>query len=354
MVRQRRNRATTTWVGMAGRLLVLLVALAIGTQAAAQSTLLPPEPASPLPAAVLKATPSGVDDLAAIQQHVRRLVQKVVPCTVGVRVGGAQGSGVIISPDGYVLTAGHVSGAADRNVTVILADGRTVRGKTLGANRDIDSGLIKITGKHPDGVDFPHVFPGVSNGLKAGGWCLSTGHPGGFQPGRSPVVRLGRLLRVGRTSIVTDCTLVGGDSGGPLFDMDGNVIGIHSRIGAPLVANIHVPVDTYVQTWDRLAKSEVWGGRPSGPQPGGPYVGVNGDPRSDDCRIGQVLPDTPAAKAGIKAGDVIRTFSGATIKTFEDFAAQVRKRKPGDKIPIEVFRNGESVALELVIGRAPG
>src|SRR5207248_10540913 len=89
--------------------------------------------------------PETLEDLRAIQAQVQTVLQKVLPCTVGVRVGGAWGSGVIVSADGYVLTAGHVSAQADREVMLLLADGRRIKGKTLGANHGIDSGLVKIT-----------------------------------------------------------------------------------------------------------------------------------------------------------------------------------------------------------------
>src|ERR1700758_5044418 len=110
---------------------------------------------------------------------------------------------------------------------------------------------------------------GKSTSLTKGQWVVSIGHPGGFRPNRTPVVRLGRVLEANANLIVTDCTLVGGDSGGPLFDLDGKVIGIHSRISSGLAFNFHVPVDTYRTTWDRLVKGDVWGGGRTGP-----YIGV--------------------------------------------------------------------------------
>src|SRR5262245_41691139 len=96
------------------------------------------------PAALDRPVPESVEDLKAIQKQLQKVLDKVVPCTVGVQVGGASGSGVIISADGYVLTAGHVSGKPDQECVLILHDGKRVKGKTLGQNKDIDSGLIKI------------------------------------------------------------------------------------------------------------------------------------------------------------------------------------------------------------------
>src|SRR5262249_12626858 len=147
-------------------------------------------------------------------------------------------------------------GTAGRPVTIIMPDGKRLKGETLGANRGIDSGMVKITDKG----EWPYLEMGKSESLKRGQWCIAVGHPGGFRPGRPPVVRVGRVQDATKSLIRPDCTLVGGDSGGPLFDLDGRVIGIHSRISGSIAANIHVPVDTYRETFERLVKAEVWGG----------------------------------------------------------------------------------------------
>ena len=140
-----------------------------------------------LPAVLDKDAPASVAELKAIQEHVKAVLKKVVPATVGIRIGGAAGSGVIIDAEGHVLTAGHVSGTPERECTIILPDGKRVKGKTLGRNNGIDSGLIQIIDKGK----WNFVEMGDSTKLKRGQWCLAVGHPGGFKPGRSPVVRLG-------------------------------------------------------------------------------------------------------------------------------------------------------------------
>jgi serine protease Do len=216
------------------------------------------EPKKEKPALVPPAntkTPETVDDLRTLERQVQGVVARVQPAIVAVLIGPAQGSGVLIK-GGYVLTAGHVSGQPGRPVTLRLPDGKKLKGKTLGHNRDIDSGLIQVAEKG----EWPTVEMGKASALKKGQWVVSIGHPGGFRPNRTPVVRLGRVLEVNPSVILTDCTLVGGDSGGPLFDLDGKVIGIHSRIGPSIAQNFHVPVDTYQATWDRLVKGEIWGG----------------------------------------------------------------------------------------------
>ncbi|MBI1918867.1 MAG: trypsin-like peptidase domain-containing protein [Planctomycetes bacterium] len=300
--------------------------------------------------ALEKPAPENVADLKAIQQQVKAVLKKVIPATVGLRSGGASGSGVIIDKEGHVLTAGHVSAVADRNVTIILPDGKTVKGKTLGANHGIDSGLIKITDKG----DFPFVEMGKSSELKKGQWCIATGHPGGFRPGRSPVVRLGRILDANPSAIRTDCTLVGGDSGGPLFDMAGRVIGIHSRIGGSITANLHVPVDTYRDTWDRLVKAEVWGRGFGFPNLANvPYLGIEGDPEGKDARITKIIKGSAAEKAGLKVDDVITSFDGKKIERYDDLRPHILKKKIGDKVAVEILRDKKTVKLELVLGKRP-
>jgi serine protease Do len=345
------NRVTPLRLG--SLLAALCLAGPLGLAASADTSKAP-EPKSlelkALPAAFNKAVPETVEDLKAIQGHVQEVLKKVVPTVVNLRIGMGQGSGVIISEDGYVLTAGHVSGPAGREVVVTLHDGRKVKGKTLGANRGIDSGLVKIT----DEGKWPHADMGKSGELKKGDWSMAIGHPGGYKPGRSPVVRLGRVLDLGKAALRTDCTLVGGDSGGPLFDMHGRVIGIHSRIGGPLTANVHVPVDTYRETWDKLAQGDVWGGPMFGrPTKAGPYLGVEADPDGDRCKITRVVPDSPAEKAGVKVDDVIVRFADRKVADFDDLRAQVQRRKVGEEVTLEVRRGDQTVTLKLVVGKRP-
>ncbi|MCI0456014.1 MAG: S1C family serine protease, partial [Gemmataceae bacterium] len=173
---------------LTGSLLLFGLAALLAQAAAADDAKAANEKSQPV--ALEKLAPENVEDLKAIQAQVQEVVQKVLPCTVGIRIGPASGSGVIVRPDGYVLTAGHVSGQADREVTLILLDGRRVKGRTLGANRGIDSGLIKIT---EDGT-WPFAEMGQATDLKKGQWCVATGHPNGYKIGRTPPVRLGRVL----------------------------------------------------------------------------------------------------------------------------------------------------------------
>jgi serine protease Do len=163
------------------------------------------------------------------------------------------------------------------------------------------------------------------------------------------VVRLGRVLINGKSAITSDCCLVGGDSGGPLFDMHGRVIGIHSRIGGSITANVHVPVDTYRDTWDRLAKGEAFGG----PTTSDAYLGIQADPDAKNCLVSSVQAGSPAEKAGMKPMDIIVKFDGQKVEAFDDLGALIRKKKPGDEVAVEIRRGDETVTLKVVLGRRP-
>jgi serine protease Do len=297
------------------------------------------------PPALDKLVPESVQDLRVIQERVKKVTAKVSPAVVGIRIGHAAGSGVIVNKDGFVLTAGHISGEPDRDAEIRLPDGRKLKGKTLGCNKGLDSGMIRIT----DEGEWPFAPMGDDSKLKDGDWCLALGHPEGFRPGRTPVLRLGRILMHNDKVLRTDCALVGGDSGGPLFDLDGKVIGIHSSIGETLTMNIHVPVDTYRTTWDRLAKREVWGGskRP------GPYIGVHLNEDDRECRIAKVDKDSPAEKAGLKADDVVVRFGKSPVEDLEDLLTLIKQHKPGDEVTIRIRRGKKTLDLKITIGRHP-
>jgi len=328
---------------------VLLVMLVGGNTAVS----LADQPAVEESTSLATLVPESVADLEKLERRVAAVIEKATKATVCIEVGGSSGSGVIISEDGYVLTAGHVAMRPGLPVTFIFADGKRVRGKTLGINVGIDSGLMKITDQGP----WPHMEMGAAGAIEPGTWVIAMGHPGGFDRERSVVSRLGRVIASRSSVIQTDCTIIGGDSGGPLFDLDGKVVGIHSRISNSLRGNYHVPITPYVQEWDRLASGVMWN-RPLARgevAAGGPYIGVQGEDgfaQGRGASLARVYAGTPASDAGLRPGDVVVEFNRQPVGSFGDLSDLVRKLKPGDQSPIVVERDGERVELQITIGRA--
>jgi len=296
--------------------------------------------------------PQTLDDLRAFQEHVKELVKDLKPATVGIQMTQAQGSGVIISDDGYILTAAHVIGKPGLKCKVKLPDGRIVNAKTLGVNHPMDSGLLKIT----DEGTWPYLDMGESATVKKGQWVIAIGHPGGFDDLRGPVVRVGRYT--GKSpdlrAMNTDCTLVGGDSGGPLFDMNGYIIGIHSKIGASIKQNMHVPIDTYGETWDKLEAGEEIGRTRSSSPVSRTKLGFRYRIISNDeiVKVTKVYEDSNAEKAGLKAGDEIESINGIKVKTRSEMNAAFNKaigRDKGNKLRLSIVRDGKTKKIEFEV-----
>lgn len=293
-----------------------------------------------LPAVFSKPGPEGLDDLREMQAHIRGLVGHLAECTVSVQIGPAQGSGVIVTSDGFVLTAAHVSGRPGRAVDIVLHDGRRVAGTTYGRDDTLDAGLIKLN----SGTNWPHTEMAPADSISFGEWCVSTGHPAGYQEGRTPVVRLGRVIFATSRVIQSDCELVGGDSGGPLFDMHGRVIGINSRIGDDTEANFHVPIGAYAKSWDRLVRSESFHSH------SGALLGVSGTPHASGLKITKVHPGEPAAEAGVLAGDILVTFGSRKITSMQQLIELVGTYPPRREVQLELLRDGKLLELDVRLG----
>jgi serine protease Do len=289
--------------------------------------------------------------LKALQSRVKGVVDKCSDATVGVLIGMGAGSGVIVSEDGLVLTAAHVSGEPGRTCKIVLPDGKMLKARTLGFNEKLDNGMIQIVDKGPNDGKWPFLKVGKSADLKKGQWLVSLGHPGGWQKGRPPVARLGQVRQSTKSTIQTSCTLVGGDSGGPLFDLEGNVVGIHSRIGYTLETNIHVPADVFTSAWTQMVRGEDLG-KPAKPATASFGVQFDDDPKV--ARLEVIVPeDGPAARAGLKPGDIITEFDGREVSSPENIRAVLRKRKPDDEVVVKLKRGSRNYEMVVVLGK-PG
>jgi serine protease Do len=302
-----------------------------GVGASKSGTVPKPTPGARKPMAVAfgKSEPTSVADLKAMERHVTALVQRVSPAVVAVEVGLSSGSGVVISADGLVLCAGHVCGRPNREVHFTFPDGKSVRGKTLGVDLESDAGLMRITDRGP----WPNVPMGELESAHRGDWVLALGHPGGFDLKRSLVVRLGRILRLEPDLLQTDCPISPGDSGGPLFDMSGRVIGIHSFISDSTTENFHVPIGEFYDGWDQLLDGEG-GWAPEFRA----YLGADSRDDAAGCRLSAVEVNGPGFNAGLRVGDLILRVEGRDIKSSATFQHWLADARPGDVLKLEIKR----------------
>lgn len=291
--------------------------------------------------------PRSAKQLLLIQQQVQRVAKAAMPATVGLRIGHGMGSGVIVSPKGLILTAGHVIGRAGRRATVLLPDGRRLVGKTLGANHEIDAGMIQLTNPPPD---LPYL-PVAKAPAEVGQWVITLGQPGGTFNDRAPPLRLGRVLSGGEDWICTDCTLVGGDSGGPLINLRGEVLAVHSSIGPEIVHNFHIPVVEIEKSWDRLMAGETWGQEFEEVVSTRmrPIMGIAGQTRDGQCYITEVFHGLPAHNAGMRPGDVVLSVDDDAISSFDEVAAKVRKKKPGQTMRLKIERDDSTFTIEVTL-----
>jgi serine protease Do len=335
---------------------VLLVALILTTVASRMprgSAQVPVslEPSAEAAAVLAARAPVDVDDLRLIQDQLKRVLSRALPATASVEIGNAAGSGVVVSADGLVLTAAHVIGRPGRRAYIELPDGRRLRGTTLGADHNADAGMVRID--NPP-ADLPFTPVSAEETLEPGAWVVTTGQPGGLIEGRAPPVRLGRVLFRDDDLLCTDCKLVGGDSGGPLFNMSGEVVGIHSSIGPSLTHNFHVPISAFNRDWKRLLASELWGGRYDELDRRRAVLGVTGNNNGGVCLISGVTEDMPAARAGVRIGDVITAVDGREINSFQQLSDIVAFKRPGERITLRIERRDETLEFRLQLSRPDG
>jgi serine protease Do len=294
-----------------------------------------------------------LNDLVALQSKVEEVSSKVMGATVALLSDktGSSGSGVITTAGGLILTAAHVVQGAD-DMLVVFPNGRQVPGKVLGANYSKDIAMVQITAKGP----WPFVGMGASKPLQAGDWVIALGHSAGFDAGRTPPVRFGRVVSKGPGNfLTTDCTLIGGDSGGPLFDLNGKIVGINSSIGVSLTNNNHAGIDGFKEDWDRMRAGEAWGRLSMNPfaNPEMPVLGIGmGLLRNGrGVPVESVVLNSPSAAAGVKVGDVIHSLDGNSIRDGNSLLQVLAKKQPGDQVKLGVLRDRRNIVLDIVLAR---
>jgi serine protease Do len=296
-----------------------------------------------------KKAPESRHDLEVIQKHLSDSLPLARRATVCIDLGEGSGSGVVISADGLILTAAHVTSGVGKEFTAIFEDGRKVKAESLGLVASSDCAMAKII---EEGT-YPFVELDREDSARLGDWVYALGHSGGFDKDRGVVVRLGRVVQVRDSTFQSDCSLIGGDSGGPLFDLSGHLIAIHSRVGQRTQENMHVPVREFLKNWDGMSKGEFIGEGPYAkkPEKGKGFLGIGTKNRDggglDVDRVGR---ESPAEKAGVKSGDILLKLDGTELKTKEQFQELLKEKAPDDRVALELLRNGKPEILTFRLG----
>ncbi len=299
------------------------------------------------------------DALRERQETLQQAFLSVRGAVVGVSDGLGVGSGVVVSGDGIVLTASHVVDSGrrrriqpDSEVLVTFPDGAEYRARVLGKNRNADAAVLKIQGTAPDGKPFPHAIMGRSKDLRPGEWCFAMGNPGGMQEGRPAPLRIGRVLSAGDRTVVSDCSIVLGDSGGPLFDMKGQVIGIHSMITMLIIENRHVAIDCFHRDWDRFLAGERWGELRAfdSREAESGFFGVGLRWKDFVARISRIVPDGPADRAGLKPGDTLISIDGQRFADRLDLGTLLAELDNEKTVELVVLRDDKEQRLNLQTG----
>ncbi len=269
-----------------------------------------------------------------------------------------QGSGFIFSADGYVLTNAHVVANADE-VTVTLTDKREFKAKVVGADARTDVAVLKL-----EANGLPKVSIGDSEKVRVGEWVMAIGSPFGFENTVTAGIVSAKTRDTGDfvPFIQTDAAVNPGNSGGPLFNIRGEVIGINSQIfsdgGGYIGISFAIPINTAVDTANQIIKSgKVSRGR----------IGIEmeqqaitdelaeslGLGKTPGVMIAKVEKDAPADKAGIQARDIIRKVNGQVVKSNIDVVRSISSRAPGSKVTLTIWRKGSEKDFVVTVAEAP-
>jgi len=312
----------------------------------------------------VRSATAQMPELEGLPPIFREFFEHSIPQMPGAPGRGQQreaqslGSGFIISEDGYVLTNNHVVADADE-IIVRLPDRSELEAKLVGADPRSDVAVLKVEGK-----GLPTVKIGRSDELKAGEWVLAIGSPFGFDH----TVTAGIVSATGRSLpnesyvpfIQTDVAINPGNSGGPLFNLDGEVIGINSQIftrsGGFMGLSFAIPIDVAMDVANQLRTD----GKVSRGWLGVVIQEVNKDlaesfglERPAGALVAQVMDGGPAARSGLRVGDVILSLDGKPIVMSADLPHLVGALKPGSKARMEVVRDGDRKMLDVNIGAMP-
>ncbi|HTV39683.1 MAG TPA: Do family serine endopeptidase [Candidatus Sulfotelmatobacter sp.] len=276
------------------------------------------------------------------------------------------GSGIIISSDGYILTASHVIADAEEIKIAVPGNKSEYTGRIIGVDPDTDVAVLKV-----DAKDLPAITLGDSAQLEVGDIVLAIGNPFNIsQPGQTPTVTMGIVSALGRSGlgfsgyenfIQTDAAINPGNSGGALVDAAGRLIGISTAIESSSEGNEGIGFAVPINLARHVAERLISGGKVSRG-----YLGVHPEDinaglaysfnlsTENGALVGFVEPGTPADKAGIKAGDVITSFNGQAISDENDLLLAVADCAPGSKASVKYVRDGKEHSVDVTLSERPG
>lgn len=348
--------ATLLGLGTAGAALAFSSGCSREAEAAAQAQ------AQPVAASALAAAldPAHYDPRQSLAPMIKAVGPAVVavdargPAPLGGFFGGdpqavqGMGSGFVVDADGLVVTNHHVIADA-QTVRVRLSDGRSFDARVVGSDPATDLALLRLDGAK----DLPVVVLGDSTTLEVGDWVVAMGNPMGLDHSATVGIVSGKgrgSLGLYRDSYIdflqTDADIAPGSSGGPLFNLRGEVVGINTAVGASLQPGFAIPIDQAERIIEQLREGGevVRGWLGAGNQPGA---------RGPGAAIGGVYEGTPAERAGLRPGDVVEALDGKDVASFEDLRARVGDKRPGDVVKLRVRRGESTLDVDVTLEAKP-
>jgi putative serine protease PepD len=339
-----------TWVLRAAVAAAAVLAVAVGAIAAWEAVDDDTAPAAaPVASTGTTATtqPASSDGLP-----LPEIYKQSLPGVVEIQAGSAGGSGFVLDEDGHIVTNQHVVEGAT-SVTVRFADGQEADAEVVGTDPSTDVALLRL--RNPGEVDLTPLPLGSSSSVEVGETVVAIGSPFGLEGTLTAgvVSAVGREIRAPDgfaidDVIQTDAAINSGNSGGPLLDTAGRVIGINSQIQSETGGNVGiglaVPIDTVKDIVDQLKQNG---------QVEHAWLGVSIGESEQGVEVTEVIAGSPADEAGLQAGDVIVEVEGVAINSPDDLTSLITDKNPGDTVDVKVTRGGDEQTIKLELGVRP-
>ena len=321
---------------------------------------------------VTATTPAEPVASSRTQSSIASLVERTLPSVVEVRVESAPetesprvvpapfdvptprvsgvGSGWVYDDDRHVVTNEHVVSGAD-SVTVVFQDGTEAPARVVGTDRSTDVAVLELEEEH-ESTPLPL---GSTSSLELGDTVIAIGSPLGLQGTVTAgiVSGLGRDIRAPNAftidgAVQTDAALNHGNSGGPLLDANGRVVGMNGQIASETGANTGIGYAIPVETVKRITDQLIADGKVEHP-----YLGVQITDAENGALLGEVRSESPAAGAGLRQGDVVTEIDGTAIESADELRRAVERHKPGDRLELTYERDGETKTVTVTLGTRP-